>query len=90
MLSSICITQQQFKGGTSMVDPKSSDFQWALPNSASNFFGNKDGCLQERLGSSLSGNSSRRGMEFTGTTTSNKCIGNEGSKTSFASISQAF
>ena len=29
-------------------------------------------------------------MEFTLTTTSYKCIGNEGSKTSFASISQAF
>ena len=29
-------------------------------------------------------------MEFTGTATSYKCIGNEGCKTSFASISQAF
>ena len=29
-------------------------------------------------------------MEFTGAATSYKCIGNEGSKTSFASISQAF
>ena len=29
-------------------------------------------------------------MEYTGTTTSCKCIGNGGSKTSFASISQAF
>ena len=27
VLSSICITQQQFKGGTSVVDPKSPDFQ---------------------------------------------------------------
>ena len=27
MLSSNCITQQQFKGGTSVVDPKSPDFQ---------------------------------------------------------------
>ena len=32
----------------------------------------------------------RRGMEFPEITTSYKCIGNEGSKTSFASISQAF
>ena len=52
-------------------------------------FDNKDGCIHERLGSSLSGNSNRRGMEFTGTLTSYKCIGNEDSKTSFASISQA-
>ena len=37
MLSSNCITQQQFKGGTSVVDPKSPDFQWELPNSASSF-----------------------------------------------------
>ena len=66
-----------------MVDPKSLDFQSALPNSASNIFDNKDGCIQERLESSLSGNSNRRGMEFTGIITSNKCIGNEGSKTSF-------
>ena len=73
-----------------MVDPKSPNFQWALPNSASTFFDNKDGCIQKRLGSSLSGNSNRRGMKFTGTTTSYKCIRNEGSKTSFASISQAF
>ena len=29
-------------------------------------------------------------MEFTGITTSYKCIGNEGSKTSFAGIPQAF
>ena len=72
------------------MDPKSPDFQWALPNSASKFFDNKDGCIQEGLGSSLSGNSNRRGMGFTGTTTSYKCIGNEGSKTSFVSISQAF
>ena len=90
MLSSNCITQQQFKGGTSVVDPKSPDFQWALPNSASKIFDNKDECIQEWLGSSLSRYSNRRGMEFTGTATSYKCIGNEGSKTSFASISQVF
>ena len=90
LLSNNCIRQQEFKGGTSVVDPKSPDFQWALPNSASTFFDNKDGCIQKRLGSSLSGNSNRRGMKFTGTTTSYKCIRNEGSKTSFASISQAF
>ena len=72
------------------MDPKSPHFQWALPNSTSKFFDNKDGYIQEGLGSSLSGNSNRRGMKFTGTTTSYKCIGNEGSKTSFASISQAF
>ena len=72
------------------MDPKSPDFQCALPNLASKFFDNKDGCIQERLGSSLLGNSNRRGMEFPEITTSYKCIGNEGSKTSFASISQAF
>ena len=90
MLSSNCIPQQQFKGGTSVADPKSPDFQWTLPNSVSKLFDNKDGCIQKRLGRSLSGNSIRRGMEFTGTTTSYKCIGNESSKTSLASISQAF
>ena len=74
MLSSNCIPQQQFKGGTSVGDPKSPDFQWTLPNSASKFLNRKDGCIQERLGSSLSGNSNRRGKEFTGTTTSYKCI----------------
>ena len=37
MLSSNCITQQQFKGENSVVDPKSSDFQWELPNSAASF-----------------------------------------------------
>ena len=63
--------------------------QWALPNSASKFFYNKDGCTQERLGSSLSWNCNRRGIEFAGKTTSYKCIGNEGSKTSVANISQA-
>ena len=72
------------------MDPKSPNFQWTLLNSASNIFDNKDGCIQERLGSSLSENSNRRGMEFTGITTSYKCIGNEGSKTSFTSIPQAF
>ena len=41
------------------------------------------------MGSSLSGNSNRRGVEFTGTATSYKCIANKGSKISFASISQA-
>ena len=46
ILSSDCIPQQQFQGGTSMVNPKSPDFQWALPNSASTFFDNKDGCIQ--------------------------------------------
>ena len=34
VLSSNCIPRQQFKGGTSMIDPKSPDFQWTLPNSA--------------------------------------------------------
>ena len=89
MLSRNCITQPQFKGGTSVVDPKSPDFQSALPNSASNIFDNKDGCIQERLGSSLSGNSGRRGMEFTGTATLYKCIGNEASKATVGSVSQA-
>ena len=89
VLSSDCILQQQFQGGTSMVNPKSPDFQWALPNSASTFFDNKDGYIQEWLGSSLSENSNRRGMEFRETTTSYKRIGNEGCKISFASISQA-
>ena len=72
------------------MDPKSPDFQWALPNSASKSFDNKDRYIQERLGNSLSGNSNRRRMEFTTTTTLYKCIGNEGSKTSLANISQAF
>ena len=65
MLSSNCIPQQQFKGRTSVVDPKTPDFQWALPNSTSKFFDNNDGCIQERVGSSLSGNYNSRGMEFT-------------------------
>ena len=56
MLSSICITQHQFKGGTSVVDPESPIFQLALPNSVSKIFDNKDGCIQERLENSLSGN----------------------------------
>ena len=30
MLSSNCIPQQQFKGGTSWVDPKFPDFQWVF------------------------------------------------------------
>ena len=72
------------------MDPKSPDFQWTLPYSVLKLFDIKDGCIQERLWSSLSGNSSRRGMEFSGTTILYKCIGNEGCKTSFASISQAF
>ena len=72
------------------MDPKSPDFHWALPNSASKIFDNKDGCIQKRLENSLPGNSNRRGMKFTGTTTSYRCTENEGSKTSFASISQAF
>ena len=84
------IPQQQFKGGTSVVDPQSLGFRWTLPNSTLTFFDKKDRCIEERLGSSLSGNSNRRGMEYAGTTTSYKCIGNGGSKTSFASISQAF
>ena len=70
VLSSKCISQQQFKGGTSVVDPKSPDFQWVLPNSVSKFFDNKDECIQERLGNSLSVNSNRTGMGFTRTTTS--------------------
>ena len=36
MLSSDCIRQQQFKGGTSVAEPKYADFRWALP---------KDGCV---------------------------------------------
>ena len=55
LLSSNCIPQEQFKGGTSVVDPKSPDFQWTLPNSASIFFDNKDGCILERLGSVCQG-----------------------------------
>ena len=47
MLSSNCIIQQKFKGGTSVVDSKSPDFQWALPNSASKFFDNKEACIQD-------------------------------------------
>ena len=90
MLSNNCIPQQQFQTETSAVDPKSPDFQWALPNSASKTFDKKGGCIQERLKSSLSGNSNRKGMKFNGTTTSYKFSGNEGSKTSFASISQTF
>ena len=70
MLSSNCIPLQQFNGGTSVVDLKSPDFQWLSPNSASKFFGNKDGCIKERQGSILSGNSNRSGVGFTGTTTS--------------------
>ena len=89
MLSSNCIPQQQFKEGTSVVDAKSPDFKAVLPNSASKLFDNKDGCIQEGLRDSLLGNSKRRGMEFTGTKTSYECIGNEGSKISFDSISQA-
>ena len=72
-----------------MVDPKSLDFQWTLPNSAPNLFHNKDRCIGERMACSLSGNSKRRGMKLTGTTTSHKCHWDEGSKTSIASISQA-
>ena len=45
-----------------MLDPKSSDFQWVLTDSSSKIFDNKDRCIQEKLGSSLSGNSNRRGM----------------------------
>ena len=86
MLSSGCIPQQEFRGGTSVVDPKSPDFQLALPDSASKCFGNKGGWIQERLGRSLSGKSNRRGMEFRGTKTSYKCIENEVSKPSFARI----
>ena len=36
MLSSDCIRQQQFIGGTSVAEPKYPDFRWALP---------KDGCI---------------------------------------------
>ena len=36
MLSSDCIRQQQFIGGTSVAEPKYPDFRWALP---------KDGCV---------------------------------------------
>ena len=39
-----------------------------------------DGSIQGKLGSSLSGNSNRRGMKFKGTTTSHKCIGNNAVK----------
>ena len=73
-----------------MVDPKPLDFRWALPHSALKFFDNKDRCIQQRQRSSLPGTSNSRGMDFTGTTTSHKCIGNEGSKTSFTNMSQAF
>ena len=73
-----------------MVDPQSIDFRWMLPNSALTFFDNKNRCIKESLGSSLSGNSNRRGMEYAGATTSYKGIGNGGSKTSFASTPQAF
>ena len=38
MLLSDRIPQKQFKKGTSVVDPKSPDFQWVLPNSASGKF----------------------------------------------------
>ena len=55
------------------------DFQVVLPGSASKCFDNKDGCIQERLGSSLSRNSSKKGMVFTGTITSYESNGNEGS-----------
>ena len=48
-----------------------------------------DGCIKERMACNLSGNSKRRGMKLTGTTTSHKCPGDEGSKSSIASISQA-
>ena len=89
MLSSDCIPQQRFKGGTSVVDPKSPDFQWELPNSASKSLDNKNECIQERPGCSLSGDSNRWRMEFTEPTISYRCIGNEGNKTSIASISQA-
>ena len=71
------------------MDQKSQDLQWALPNSVSTFFNVKDGCIQERLRSSLLGNSNRRGIDFTETTTSYKFVGNKGSKNSFPSISQA-
>ena len=90
VLWSSCIPHQQFKGGISVVDPKSPHFQWAFPNSDSKVFGKKDRCIHKRLGSNLSGNSNRRVMDFTGTTSSYKCIGNEDRKASFASISQAF
>ena len=74
------------------MEQKSQNLQLALPNSASIFFtnkDNKDGCIQERMGSSLLGNSNRRRIDFTGTTTSYKFVGNKGSKNSFPSISQA-
>ena len=74
----------EFKGGTSVVDSQSPDFRWTLPNSALILFDDKDRCIEERLGSSLSGNSNRRGMEYAVTTTSYKCIGNGDSKTSIA------
>ena len=64
MLSSDCFHQQQFKGVTSKVGWKSHDFQWALPNLASNCFHNKDGCIHERLGISLSGSSYRSEIEL--------------------------
>ena len=62
LLSDYIIPQQQFRGGTSVLDPKSSDFQWVLTDSSSKIFDNKDRCIQEKLRSSLSGNSNRTGM----------------------------
>ena len=35
LLSDYIIPQQQFRGGTSVLDPKSSDFQWVLTDSSS-------------------------------------------------------
>ena len=81
-----CIPQQQFKGETSVVDIKSPNVQWALPSSAWKYLTMR---TDERLGCSLSRNSNKRGMLFTGTITSYKCIENEGSKTSIGNILQA-
>ena len=47
-LSSNCIPLQQFKGRTSVMDPKSPDFQWVLSYSVSKYFDNMDGCIQGR------------------------------------------
>ena len=69
-----------------MVDIKSPNVQWALPSSASKYLTMR---TDERLGCSLSRNSNKRGMLFTGTITSYKCIENEGSKTSIGNILQA-
>ena len=82
------ILEQGVKRGTAVVDSKFETLQWTANNTNTGLCYNKNGCLQEGLGSILSRDPNKGGVDIRGKRKAYKHSGVEGGEVSFNVISQ--